>query len=53
MEELKEVFEFLKGGNKPVQLQGSRLINHKRKALLCVVGYYGAMHQPSYLTTPT
>ena len=42
VEELKEVFEFPKGGNKPVRSQGSRWINHKRKALQRVVDRYGA-----------
>lgn len=42
MKELKEVFEFPSGGNKPVRSQGSRWINHKRKALQRVVDRYGA-----------
>lgn len=42
VEELKEVFEFPKGGNKPVRLQGSRWINHKCKALQRAVDQYGA-----------
>jgi len=36
------VYEFPKGGNEPVRLQGSRWINHKRKALQRVVDCYGA-----------
>ena len=42
VEDLKEVFELPKGGNKPVRSQGSRWINHKRKALQRVVDRYGA-----------
>jgi hypothetical protein len=41
VEDVKEVFELPKGGNKPVRSQGSRWINHKRKALLRVVDQYG------------
>ena len=41
VEDLKEVFELPKGGNKPVRSQGSRWINHKRKALPSVVDRYG------------
>ena len=41
VKELKEVFEFPIGGNKPVRSQGSRWINYKRKALQCVVDRYG------------
>ena len=48
-EELKEVFEFPKGGNKPVRSQRSRWTNHKRKALQRVVDGYGAYI--SHLTT--
>lgn len=33
VDDLKEVFELPKGGNIPVRSQGSRWINHKRKAL--------------------
>ena len=40
--DLKEVFEFPKGGNLPVRSQGSRWINHKRKALQRFVDRYGA-----------
>ena len=40
--DLKEVFEFPTGGNIPVRSQGSRWINHKRKALQRVVDRYGA-----------
>ena len=42
VEELKEVFEFPKAGNVPIRSQGSRWINHKRKALPRVVDRYGA-----------
>ena len=40
--DLKEVFELPKGGNLPVQCQGTRWINYKRKALLCLVDRYGS-----------
>ena len=36
------MFEFPKSGNKPVWSQGSRWINHKRKALQRVADCYGA-----------
>ena len=42
VEDLKDVFEFPKGGNLPVRAHGSRWINYKRKALLRVVDRYGA-----------
>ena len=42
VEDLKEMFEFPKGGNVPVRSQGSRWITHKRKALQRVVDRYGA-----------
>ena len=42
VEDLKEIFEFPKGGNVPVRSQGSRWITHKRKALQRVVDRYGA-----------
>ncbi|XP_065918333.1 zinc finger protein 862-like [Dysidea avara] len=42
VKDLQEVYEFPKGGNKPVRCQGSRWINHKRKALQRVVDRYGA-----------
>ena len=42
VEDLKEVFELPKGGNIPVRSQGSRWINHKRRALQRVVNRYGA-----------
>ena len=42
VEDLEVVFEFPKGGNLPVRSQGSRWINHKRKALQRVVDRYGA-----------
>jgi hypothetical protein len=47
--ELKEVFEFPNGGNKPVRSQASRWVSHKHKALQCVVNQYGAYI--SHLTT--
>ena len=40
--DLEEVFGFPKGGNLPVRSQGSRWINHKRKALQRFVDRYGA-----------
>ena len=42
VEDLKEVFEFPKGGDLPVRSQGSRWINHKQKALQRFVDRYGA-----------
>jgi len=42
VKDLKEVYEFPKGGNKPIRSQGSRWINHKRKAIQRVVDRYGA-----------
>jgi len=42
VKDLREVYEFPKGGNKPIRLQGSRWINHKCKALQRVVDRYGA-----------
>ena len=49
VEDLKEVFELPKSGNVPVRSQGSRWINHKRKALQRVVDRHGAYI--SHLTT--
>ena len=49
VEDLKEVFELPRGGNKPVRSQGTRWINYKRKALQRVVDRYGAYI--SHLTT--
>lgn len=40
--DLKEVFEFPKGGDLPVRSQGSRWITHKRNALQHLVDRYGA-----------
>ena len=40
--DLKEVFELPTGGNVPVRSQRSRWINHKRKALQCMLGRYCA-----------
>ena len=42
VEDLKKVFEFPRAGNVPVHSQGSRWINHKRKALQRVLDHYGA-----------
>ncbi len=42
VEDLKEVFELPDAGNAPVRSQGSRWINHKRKALQRVVDRFGA-----------
>lgn len=40
--DLKEMFDFRQGGDKPLRSQGSRRIGHKRKALERVVARYGA-----------
>ena len=40
--DLKEVFELPKGGDLPVRCQGTRWINHKRKALQRLVDRYGS-----------
>ena len=42
VKQLREVYEFPQGGNRPVRSQGSRWISHKRKALQRVVDRYGA-----------
>ena len=42
VEDLRHVFEFPKGGDVPIRSQGSRWIDHKRKALQRVVDRYGA-----------
>ena len=42
VEDLKEIFELPKSGNIPVRSQGSRWINHKRRALQRVVDCCGA-----------
>ena len=36
VEDLREVWELLAGGNLPVRSQGSRWITHKRKAVLLI-----------------
>ena len=41
-EDLKEVYHFPEGGNLPVRCQGTRWINHKRRALQRIVDRYGA-----------
>ena len=41
IDDLKEVFELPRGGNLPIRSQGSRWIDHKRKALLRVIDRYG------------
>ena len=41
-DDLKEVYNFGKGGDKPVRSHGSRLISHKRKSLLRITNRYGA-----------
>ena len=51
IDDLKEVFELPNGGNLPIRSQGSRWINHKRKALLRVIDRYGAY--VSHLSTLT
>jgi len=53
VEDLKGVFELPKSGNVPVRSQGSRWINHKCKALQCVIDRYGAYRYISHLTTLT
>ena len=40
--DLKEVFEFKEGGDRPVRSQGSRWITHKHKAMQHLVDRYGA-----------
>ena len=40
--DLKDVFQFKKGGDMPVRSQGSCWVVHKRKALQRVVDRYGA-----------
>ena len=47
--DLKEVFEFPKGGDTPVRAQGTRWITHKRKAMQRVVDRFGAY--VNHLTT--
>ena len=42
VEELKGVYEFSGSGNKPIRSQGSRWIDHKRRALQRVTDRYGA-----------
>ena len=43
VENLREVFHFPEGGDKPLRSQGSRWISHKRAALQRLVDrYYGA-----------
>ena len=42
VEELKGVYEFSGSGNKPILSQGSRWIDHKRRALQRVTDGYGA-----------
>ena len=42
VEELKEVYQFPKGGSLPVPCQGTRWISYKRKALQRVVDRFGA-----------
>ena len=41
-DDLKEVYHFPKGGNLPVRCQGTRWIDHKRRALQRIVDRYGA-----------
>ena len=41
VENLDKVFEFARGGKLPVRSQGSRWINHKRRALQRFVDRYG------------
>lgn len=42
VDDLKEVYEFPEAGNVPIRSEGSRWINHKRRALQRVVDRYGA-----------
>ena len=42
VEDLKEAFDFPGSGNVPIRSQGSRWINHKRRALQRVTDRYGA-----------
>ena len=42
VEELKEVFELPDSGNIPIHSEGSRWINHKKRALQRIVDWYGA-----------
>ena len=42
VEKLKHVFEMPQGGSTPIRSQGSRWINHKRKALQRVIDRFGA-----------
>lgn len=42
MEDLKEAFDFPGAGNVPIRSQGSRWINHKRRALQRMTDRYGA-----------
>ena len=42
VEELKGVYEFSGSGNRPIRSQGSRRIDHKRRALQRVTDRYGA-----------
>ena len=42
VEDLKEAFDFPGSGNVPIRFQGSRWINHKRRALQRVTDRYGA-----------
>ena len=42
MDDLKEIFQFPNGGNVPIRSHGSRWINHKQKALQCLLDRYGA-----------
>ena len=41
-EDLKEVYDFGKGGDKPLRSHGSRWISYKRKSLLRILERYGA-----------
>ena len=42
VEDLKEVFDFKENGCLPVRAQGSRWLNHKRKALQRIIDQFGA-----------
>jgi hypothetical protein len=44
-QDLKEVYNFPKGGNSPVRCQGTRWITHKRRAMQRLVDRFGAYIQ--------
>ena len=54
-EDLKQVYCIPKGGNLPVRCQGTRWINHKRRALQRIVDRYGVyiMHLNALVSDST